>query len=329
MVQVAGLAGLMLLALGTCATGRAQQATQTPATNAAMAADVLHEPYRLGRGDVVSIVVENRPEISSKQPVGPDGCVTVALVGSVSVVDLTREEAAAKIKAGLQPYYTTLSVGVSVDAYGSNKVLLLGAVQNPGPQTFDSPPTLLEVLSKGGGVARSNGSNLQGRVNLTGGGGGAMPDKAVIYRGKETVLWVDVRKMLTSGTTMGDIHLRRDDVVYVPSGSDRTVSVMGQVQQPGNVPLDDGKTLQALIADAGGFTERAGKNATIRIIEPGTGKTQVLNFGDVLKGKQLEVKLVPGDLIFVQTSGFNSFGYAVQQLSPLVNAFTTGFIAAK
>ncbi len=297
------------------------------AVQMAASADVLKEPYRLGRGDVISVHVENRPEISSRQPVGPDGCVTVSLVGSIPVVDLTREEAAAKILAALQPYYTTLSVTVSVETYGSNKVLLLGAVAHPGPQNFDSPPTLLEVLSGGGGLHRRPQAGGGGGQSADPNAAAAMPDKAVIYRGSNTVMWVDVKKMVTTGTSMPDIYLKRDDVVYVPSSTDRSISVMGQVQRPGNVPLEDGERLQSILADAGGLTDRAGKNPTIRILQPATGKSQEVAFQDLLQGKPLEVMLHPGDLVFVPMSTFNSMSYVIEKMSPLVNVFTTALIA--
>jgi protein involved in polysaccharide export with SLBB domain len=63
------------------------------------------------------------------------------------VKDKAREQAAQVIATATRPFYLRLSMTVGVDKYTSNLILLLGAVEHPGPVTFDAPPTLLEVLT--------------------------------------------------------------------------------------------------------------------------------------------------------------------------------------
>jgi protein involved in polysaccharide export with SLBB domain len=118
-----------------------------------------NQEYELGRGDSISIDFAGRPEMSSKQIVGPDGMITLPMAGSIAVADKTRPQAAQAIVAALTPYYEHLNVTVGVDKYTSNQVLLLGAVEHPGVLTFDRPPTLLEAVSRGGalGGARNSG----------------------------------------------------------------------------------------------------------------------------------------------------------------------------
>jgi len=113
-----------------------------------------NQEYELGRGDAISIDFGGRPEMSSKQIVGPDGMITLPMAGSIAVADKTRPQAAQAIIAALTPYYQHLNVTVGVDKYTSNQVLLLGAVEHPGVLTFDRPPTLLEAVSRGGGCWR-------------------------------------------------------------------------------------------------------------------------------------------------------------------------------
>src|SRR5476651_1680037 len=104
-----------------------------------------NQEYELGRGDAISVDFGGRPEMSSKQIVGPDGRITLPMAGAIAVADKTREQAAQAIVAALTPFYEHLNVTVGVDKYTSNQVLLLGAVEHPGVMTFDRPPTLLEV----------------------------------------------------------------------------------------------------------------------------------------------------------------------------------------
>ncbi len=113
------------------------------------------DDYELGRGDEISIDFGGRPELNSKRIVGPDGRISIAPAGSIVVADKTREQAAQAIAAAMSTYYSWLSVTVGVDKYTSNRVLLLGAVDHPGIIRFDQRPTLLEVLTQGGGMRRA------------------------------------------------------------------------------------------------------------------------------------------------------------------------------
>ena len=109
------------------------------------------EEYTLGAGDEISIQFAGRPELASKDVIGPDGRITLPLAGPIEIANLTREAAGEKVVAALSTYYTNnLAATVEVLKYGSNHVTLLGNVKNPGIIDFDQTPTLLEVLSKGG-----------------------------------------------------------------------------------------------------------------------------------------------------------------------------------
>jgi polysaccharide export outer membrane protein len=287
------------------------------------------QEYELGRGDEIAIDVTGRPEMNSKDVIGPDGKITLPLVGSILLADKTREQAAEAVEAAYKPYYASLSVTVGVDRYTSNQILLLGAVEHPGIQTFDRPPTLLEVVSRGGAVIGSRLQNIPSAnsasyslsSNLTPTIFG-VPERCAIYRGNDKVLWVELKSLLDSGSPLADLRLKRDDIVYVPSPAERYVSVMGQVQHPGALQLDNMSTLPKLLALAGGLTPQAGHNAQIQIIQPSTGKTRVISWNQVLQPSALDLTLQTGDIIFVPESGFNRAAYTLDKLSPLVTLFT-------
>ena len=285
-----------------------------------------NEPYELGRGDEISIDFAARPELSSKRVVGPDGRVTLPLAGSVELAGKTREQAADAIVAALSPYYAGLSATVGVDKYTSNRVFLLGSVEHPGVVNFDQPPTLLEVLTRGG--ALSGGSTGNGSGGFGGGSyqartPAALPDRCAIYRGSDKAVWVDLKGLIQSGNGLADLRLKRDDVVYVPSPAERYVSVLGQVQHPGALTLESGMTLSKLLAEAGGLTKEAGKGPDIRVYQAATGVTRIIPFKAVLGPARLDLTLNSGDVVFVPESGFNSATYVLERLSPLISVFTT------
>ena len=277
----------------------------------------IDQPYQLGRGDEISVRVNGRPELDGRYVIGPDGRVTLPLSGPVMLAGKTREDAGLAVQQAMSGYYSQVSVTVSVEKYTSNQVLLLGAVEHPGVQNFDRPPTLLEVVSRGGAITaplRSGDRNSSSELGV--------PDRVAIYRGSDKVLWVELKKLLDSGSAMADLRLQRDDIVYVPSPSERYVSVLGEVQHPGALPLESSSTLVKLLAESGGITEAAGRYPEIQVIQPSTKKTQVISFKQVLQPGALELTLHPGDIIYVPRSGLARTGYALQQISPLVTLFT-------
>jgi polysaccharide export outer membrane protein len=327
---VPGIVCLALLA--SCSLCTAQDASQSgelkvnPLTALRAFEAPANDDYALGRGDEISIDFGGHPELSAKRVVGPDGRITLAPAGSILIVDKTREQAAQTIQAALDPFYTRLSVTVGVDKYTSNRVLLLGAVEHPGVVSFDAPPTLLEVLTIGGGISRSDQTNtIPGAMGVTPVArvSMALPERCAIYRGSDQVMWVELKSLVDSGSALADLRLRRGDVVYVPSPAERYVSVLGQVNHPGALQLDSNTTLPKLLAEAGGITQLAGKNPSLEVISPSTGKTRVIPFQTLLQPGSLELTLKSGDLIFVTESGFNQFSYVLEKLSPLVSLFTT------
>jgi polysaccharide export outer membrane protein len=279
------------------------------------------EEYQLGKGDEITVNFAGRPEMQAKLIVGPDGRITIPLAGDLMLAGRTRPEAAKAIETALANYYTNLSIQVTVTKYTANRVLLLGAVDHPGMFTFDGIPTLLEVLARGGVEAGPNKSGTTPDVNQ-------IPERCAIYRGTDQVVWVELRAMMESGNALADLRLRRDDVVYVPSTSERFISVLGEVQHPGAIPLAYNSTLASILAEAGGVTEHAGTNPHIQIVDPASGSSRVLAFKDLLDPvKSREFALKPGEIVYVPKSGFYRASYVLERLSPLVTVATMAFYA--
>jgi polysaccharide export outer membrane protein len=273
------------------------------------------EEYTLGAGDEISIQYPGRPDLASKDVIGPDGRMTLPLAGPIKLAGLTREAAGQKIVEALSPYYTKLTATVEVEKYGSNHVTLLGDVKNPGIVNFDQTPTLLEVLSRGGIETRPDGS---------------IPEQCVIYRGDQ-VYWVELQELLSSGSPLADLRLRRNDVVFVPAVSTRNVTIMGQVQHPGLIALKHDSTLSSVLGEAGGLSDNAGGNPEIQIVHRSKGgKTQYVRFNDLLKPNGgMEVSLYPGDIVYVPKSGMSKMGFVMQQLAPFLTMGSFAAMAAR
>jgi polysaccharide export outer membrane protein len=278
-----------------------------------------NEEYELGPGDEISLDFPGRPELSVKRVVGPDGRITLSLVGALNVTDKNRNEVAKLVVDALSPYYKDLTVTINIEKYGSNRVVIIGSVQHPGVLYFDNTPTLLDVIARGGllanaGTGPSNGPGVHDGI----------PERCAIYRGNDQVVWVDLKQLLQSGNSMADLRLRRNDIVFVPAQQEVFVSVLGSVMHAGAIPLSPQSTLASVLAEAGGLAE--GASANIQVIQPSTGKTLTIPFKSLLTVKGTdEVKLHAGDVVFVPQSGFFKTTYVIQRLSP---AASVGAIAA-
>lgn len=269
------------------------------------------EEYRLGKGDEITVDFAGRPEMQAKLVVGPDGRITLPLAGEIMLSGLTRVEAAQAIVKALSAYYANLSAQVTVTKYTANRVLLLGAVEHPGPIEFDGTPTLLEAVTRGGLPLVGPDKRPQ------------IPDRCAIYRGSDQVLWVQLKALIDSGNPLADLRLRRDDVIYIPDPSERFVSVLGAVDHPGAVPLLTNSTLASILAAAGGVSDKAGSRPRVQIVDPSGGTSRMISFNDLMNPKKsVEVTLKPGEIIYVPTSGFYRATYYLERLNPLATVGT-------
>ena len=91
--------------------------------------------------------------------------------------------------------------------------------------------------------------------------------------------------------------------VIVVEATPAAVFVMGEVGQPGSIPMRGSMTVLQALAMAGGFKEFA-NTKDIRILRKASAKSTVVdtirfNYNDAIKGSTAPVFLVPGDMIVV------------------------------
>ena len=269
------------------------------------------DEYQLWDGDQISIEVVGRPELSGKQTMGPDGQVTMGVAGTLKLRNLTRDKAADAIKASLSRYYRNVYATVRVDAYASNKVIVLGRVEHPGPVQFETPPTLMEILSKAGGFPLLRPEQVLTRCS--------------VIRG-DRILWVDVARLLAGDLSL-NVKLQRNDVVYIPDAFDTSVYVLGFVTKPGAYRLTPQMSFLDALAQAGGPNEDADKNH-IHLIRPDKSVNLEIDLEELLTPDQdMIMALKEGDIIYVPKNGIEKFSYILRKLSPFSQMFMIGAMA--
>jgi len=265
--------------------------------------------YRIGSGDVVRLDVFGRPEVSGKHLVGPDGNITVPIVGDVSLGDKTRDEARAMLDRLMRQYFTKPYVTLAVDEYTSNQVTVLGRVEHAGMQKFPNAPTLAEVLAGAGAMPI-----LDKQATLT---------RCAIMRGREKLIWVDLKALL-NGDPAYNMRMKKGDIVFIPDSSDTSIYVLGQVIKPGSYRLTPRMTVLDAVAQAGGPNEDA-KPKEIGLYRPGADKVEIIPFDKLIStDRRVNFVLEDGDVVFVPRSTLGDIGYVMRQLSPGLSILNFG-----
>jgi protein involved in polysaccharide export with SLBB domain len=105
---------------------------------------------------------------------------------------------------------------------------------------------------------------------------------------------------------LGEKYLKRPQVsVLVREYNSKKIFVFGEVQKPGTFPYDEEMSVIQAITVAGGFGKLASKNdvAVTRIIDGKETKIRV-RVADIGTGREKNLKLQPGDIVFVPESLF-------------------------
>lgn len=160
------ISGSTLLLLAFAWTGYAQD-TQAPTTNpvtpsdkkvaSAPASGVAGAPvdsgsYKIGPSDVLNIRVWNQPEFSGPVAVHQDGKFTLPLIGDLQAGGKTPNEVQDIISEALKKYLVKPLVTVTVQDVGSKRYYMDGLIARPGEYSLVVPTTILEAISKAGGL---------------------------------------------------------------------------------------------------------------------------------------------------------------------------------
>lgn len=264
-----------------------------------LAAIVTAEEYTIGAKDVLAISVWGQPDLSREYVVEPDGFVPFPLVGRVKASGLAPKEFAAHLKEALEKdYLVNPQVIVSVKEYLSRRVTVIGEAEKPGVYYLSGPTTVLDILSKAGGLTKTAGPQVvlarKPRPGLEAGGGGSVTRQLSFERMK-------------AGDPESNVGVEDDDTIFVPKGKGNTFFVLGEVRKPGSYQLEGETSVLEGITIAGGFTDKAAPGRT-RILRNSPSGQEVLyvDMNDVMKRGQREkaVILRENDVVVVPESFF-------------------------
>ena len=251
--------------------------------------------YRIGAKDLLEISVFGLDEMSQTVRVSEKGKITLPLLGEIEVEELTKAELERKLGQLLEKkYLQNPHVTVFIREYQSKKVYILGAVGKPGSYKLLGRQTVLQLISDAGGLIEDAG------------------DEIIVIRqhkdGSSKTLRILIDDLILKGDARLNIPLEPNDIVNIPVDKTVFIYVFGQVRKPGalNVKKLNIPTLLQVIAQAGGFSERASKRGVLikRIDKDGKEQKIKVNVKDIIKGKKKDIQLKENDVVYVPETIF-------------------------
>ena len=114
-----------------------------------------NEPYKIQPSDQLQLTYRYTPEYNQSLTVQPDGMVTIDLVGSIKIGDLTLDQARATILEQLQTRLNDPEITLILTDFVRPSYTVVGHVGAPGKFELHGPLTALQAIAIAGGFKDS------------------------------------------------------------------------------------------------------------------------------------------------------------------------------
>ena len=272
--------------------------------------------YKVGPGDVLSIVVWDHPELTAPfgsfsnaeeqgNVVRADGTIFYPFVGKIEVAGLTPAQIQESLARGLAEFIENPQLDVRIAAFRSQRFSITGAVNSPGVFAIkDVPVSIVEALTLAGG--------LNPVANL---------HDARLVR-NDTTLSVSLYDILYEGKTEQNYVLVHGDVLHIVPNEDRQIYLMGEISRPQSLPMPaQNFTLTQALAEAGGIIEARANAKGVYVVRQSSHEDIVDVFQlDMSEAWALalgdEFKLQSRDIIYVTAAPITRWNRWVTNVLP-------------
>jgi polysaccharide export outer membrane protein len=249
---------------------------------------------RIGANDLINVSVYDAPELTRTVRVGPDGHIRLPMLAQrVKAQDLMPQDLEAAIANALReekiirdPYVT-----VTVAEYHSRPISVAGAVKLPVTFQAIGVVSLLEAITRAGGLSPEAGSEV------------LITRAAIGPKGTLSSLTqrVNVRALINAADPEANIKLYGGEEIRVPDAG--RIFVVGNVKKPGTFTVQEGleSTVLKALALSEGLLPYAGKQAYIYRRE-GTagGKNEIpIELAKIMDRKAPDVTMLPNDILYI------------------------------
>lgn len=253
------------------------------------------DAYKLGPGDKLDIEILSESGSRAETFVTPDSKLYFNLLPGIDVGGKSTAQVQQELETNLAQFYKHPQVSVNLVEAVSQRVWVLGRVNSPGIYALKRPMRVLDAVSLAGGLFTSRFTGTTEEL--------ADLQHSFVVRGGQ-MLPVDFQKLIRDGDLNQNIYLQANDFIYLPSSLTNEVYVMGAVVEPRPVGFMNEMNLMAAIGRGLGLRPDADltRVSVIRgsLTDP---KIATVNANDIVQGKATNIRLEPGDIVYVPGAG--------------------------
>ena len=276
--------------------------------------------YRVGPGDILSIIVYDHPELTipageqrsaaeSGNLINPDGTIFYPYTGRIKVDGQTVDEIRENITSLLSEFVRDPQIEVRVAQFNSKFVFVTGAVTKPGRVALrNTPLTLIDSIQQAAGFA-PNANHHELKITR-----------------QDLTATISSYELLKTGDLSQNIVLRPGDLIHVPDDSTQRVYVMGEVTRPGQVTMGSTRlTLTDVITEVGGIKEASADAAGVFVIRPSDSAGRIADVyqfdlrNSVAYVFSNQFRVIPNDIVYVSTTDLGRLNRVIDQVSPALD----------
>jgi len=288
---------IIVMALGMVGSASAQQSTNLGSQG--LAAPSFKESSdlpleKIGNDDLVGITVYDAPELTRAVRVGSDGDIRLPMLRQhIKAAGLYPAELEAAITKALIDGQVLVDpiVTVTVVEYRSRPITIAGAVRDPMTIQATGTVTLLDAISRAGGLTENAGAEI-----LVSRPPSATNDKSVAL-----VERIPVHGLLSGEDPSLNLHLQGGEDIRVPEAG--RVFVLGKVKRPGSFLITDGNqsSVMKAVALSEGLDSFPSHKAYIYRVEGGAaGRSEIpIELKSIMDRKSPDVPLMANDILYI------------------------------
>ena len=248
---------------------------------------------RIGANDLLAISVYDQPEFTRTVRVGADGFIRLPMLQRRIKADgLLPAELETSIAEALRAEAILVDpiVTLTIAEYHSRPISVAGAVNNPITFQAAGPVTLLEAVTRAGGLSPEAGMEILVTRNRAGASGGTA---ALTQR-------ISVKGLIDLADPDLNLQLQGGEEIRVPEIG--RIFVVGNVKKPGVFTIQDTAetTVLQMLALAEGLAPYAGKKAFIYRREAEGSKNEIpIELRKIMERKAPDVPLIANDIFYV------------------------------
>ena len=267
--------------------------------------------YILGISDSISIDLTDTDDLDGVYKIDQEGMVDLPFIGKIKLDELTLNQAQNLLLQIIKSFYRNPDLQIGIEKFNSNKVYIVGAVQNQTTIPLNEQPlSLIEAAIKAGFKPGSENKDL--------GTSGLLRREGKVYK-------INLTNTFKNKDEKENFYLKRDDVIFIDKNLN-SIHVFGEVSKPGIYFPDMNYSLTELISSAGmnQITANAKKVYVIRekfdtFLEVDIFQLDVRNPVNLIAGQKFKIK--KDDIIFIPPAEITKWNRTISLLLPQTNLF--------